>query len=155
MSNVDSKPVVQAEMLIRRPVSEVFRAFVDPEVTTQFWFTKSSGMLEAGKQIRWDWEMYGVFDLITVQALEPDRRILIESSDGTITEWIFASRSADQTFVTIIHSGYEGTDAEIMRQAVDSMGGYTMVLCGLKALLEHNVKLNLVADKAPDAHVSR
>jgi hypothetical protein len=33
------------------------------------------------------------------------------------------------------------------------MGGYTMVLCGLKALLEHNVILNLVADKAPDHHV--
>lgn len=30
-----------------------------------------------------------------------------------------------------------------------------MVLCGLKALLEHNIVLNLVADKAPDAHVNR
>lgn len=30
-----------------------------------------------------------------------------------------------------------------------------MVLCALKALLEHNVVLNVVADKAPDAHVKR
>ncbi len=30
-----------------------------------------------------------------------------------------------------------------------------MVFCGLKALLEHNIALNLVADKAPDAHVNR
>ena len=54
--------VVKAEMLIRRPVAEVFEAFVDPAVTTKFWFTKSSGRLEAGKRVRWDWEMYGVGD---------------------------------------------------------------------------------------------
>ena len=35
--------VAKAEMLIRKPVAEVFEAFVDPAITTQFWFTKSSG----------------------------------------------------------------------------------------------------------------
>ena len=32
------------------------------------------------------------------------------------------------------------------------MGGFTMVLAGLKALLEHDHALNLVADHHPDAH---
>jgi len=32
------------------------------------------------------------------------------------------------------------------------MGGFTLVLAGLKALLEHDVELNLVADHYPDAH---
>jgi hypothetical protein len=32
-------------MLIRRPVEEVFNAFVDPTVTTRFWFSRSSGQL--------------------------------------------------------------------------------------------------------------
>jgi uncharacterized protein YndB with AHSA1/START domain len=40
-------PVAKAEMLIRKPSAEVFEAFVNPEVTTKFWFTKSSGRLEA------------------------------------------------------------------------------------------------------------
>ena len=31
-------PVARATMLIRRPVEEVFNAFVDPTVTTRFWF---------------------------------------------------------------------------------------------------------------------
>jgi uncharacterized protein YndB with AHSA1/START domain len=52
-------PVAKAQMLIRRPVATVFDAFVDPAVTTKFWFTKSSGRLEPGKDLRWDWEMYG------------------------------------------------------------------------------------------------
>jgi hypothetical protein len=29
-----------------------------------------------------------------------------------------------------------------------------MVLSGLKAYLEHNIQLNLVSDKAPDANVN-
>ncbi|MBC7990984.1 MAG: polyketide cyclase, partial [Luteimonas sp.] len=27
-------------MLIRRPVAEVFEAFVDPAITSRFWFTR-------------------------------------------------------------------------------------------------------------------
>ena len=34
-------PIAKAEMLIRKPVAEVFEAFINPEITTKFWFTKS------------------------------------------------------------------------------------------------------------------
>jgi hypothetical protein len=30
------------------------------------------------------------------------------------------------------------------------MGGFTLVLAGLKALLEHNIRSNLVADRFPE-----
>ncbi|WP_159881921.1 SRPBCC family protein [Paenibacillus puerhi] len=155
MSNLNHAPVVKAEMLIRRPVEEVFEAFIDPDITTKFWFTKSSGRLEEGKTVRWDWEMYGVGDDIFVQSIVADRLIRIESSDGTQVEWSFASRGPRETFVTIANWGFTGEREDIVNQAIDSMGGYTMVLCGLKALLEHHIVLNLVADKAPDAHVNR
>ena len=38
-------PVVTATMLIRRPAAEVYAAFVDPAVTTRFWFSRASGPL--------------------------------------------------------------------------------------------------------------
>jgi len=155
MTTLHQTPVVKAEMLIRKPVTDVFEAFIDPEITTKFWFTKSSGRLESGKTIRWDWEMYGVGDDLLVKAIEPNQRIAIEWSDNTETEWTFTSRTDDETFVTIMNSGFTGTGDDIVNRAIDSMGGYTMVLCGLKALLEHNIILNLVSDKAPDAHVKR
>ena len=71
-------PVVRTGMLIRRPVEEVFEAFADPAVTTRFWFTRGSGRLEAGKQVQWDWEMYGISVPVDVRAVEPGRRIRIE-----------------------------------------------------------------------------
>jgi hypothetical protein len=42
-------PIAKTGMLIRRPAADVFEAFVNPDITTKFWFTKSSGRLEAGK----------------------------------------------------------------------------------------------------------
>ena len=85
----------KAEMLIRKPVGQVFQAFVDPAITSKFWFTKGSGRLEAGKEIRWDWEMYGVSIPVRVQAIEKNKRILIEwpgYGKPTIVEWTFTPR---------------------------------------------------------------
>src|SRR5579871_2928990 len=42
-------PFARAEMLIRRPVAEVFEAFINPEITTKSWFTHSSGKKERSK----------------------------------------------------------------------------------------------------------
>lgn len=155
MTTLSHIPVVKAGMLIRKPVEEVFEAFANPAITTKFWFTKSSGRLEAGRRVKWDWEMYGVSDDVYVKEFEENKRIRIEWSDSTETEWIFTPRADNETFVAITSSGYTGNGDEIVTRAVDDMGGYTMVLCGLKALLEHNIVLNLVADKAPDANVDR
>ena len=140
--------VVNAQMLIRRPVEAVFEAFVDPAITTKFWFTKSSGKLALGKRIRWDWEMYGVGDDLTVKALEENRRILIEfESDKTSVEWTFESANGDCTVVKIRNWGFLPENGDVVGQAIDSKGGYSMVLAGLKAWLEHGVELNLVGDQ--------
>ena len=144
-------PTVTAQMLIRRPVAEVFEAFIDPEITTKFWFTQSSGRLEVGKEIRWYWEMFGVGGEINVKAIEQDRRILIEWDDPRCpVEWQFEPRGDQATLVKISNWGFHGDDNELMAQAIDSKGGFTMVLAGLKAWLEHGVVLNLVRDQFPD-----
>ncbi len=153
MATLNHVPVVKAEMLIRRPVEEVFEAFIDPAITSRFWFTKGSGKLETGKRIQWDWEMYGASADVDVLEIEENKRILIEF--GTTVEWIFTSRAENETFVTITNTGFQGDGDDIVRQAIDSTEGFTIVLCGLKAFLEHGIVLNLVADKAPDAHVKR
>ncbi|MEQ2527766.1 SRPBCC family protein [Bacillaceae bacterium CLA-AA-H227] len=152
MTTMEEVSISKVEMLIRKPVEEVFEAFIDPSITTKFWFTKSSGRLEEGKRIRWDWEMYGVSAKLDVKEVEQNKRILIKFDDDTTVEWIFTPRS-EGTFVTIINAGFKGSPEEIVNQVIDSTGGYTIVLCGLKALLEHNIILNLVSDKFPDAHV--
>ncbi|MEW5961825.1 MAG: SRPBCC family protein, partial [Chloroflexota bacterium] len=143
-------PVAKAEMLIRKPVAEVFEAFIDPVITARFWFTKGSGRLEPGKQVQWEWEMYNVSAQVEVKAVEPNKRILIEwpgYSGLSTVEWLFTPLTDDTTFVSITEAGFRGDGDEVVKQALDSTGGFTLVLAGLKALLEHNIILNLVADR--------
>lgn len=146
-------PVAKTEMLIRRPVGEVFEAFVDPAITSKFWFSRGSRRLEPGVVVRWDWEMFGVSDEITVKTLEQDKRIVIEWSGRhgpTTVEWRFDARPDGTTFVTITNDGFGGSADEVVDEALDSTGGFTIVLAGLKAYLEHGIRLNLVPDKYPD-----
>ena len=143
----------KTEMLIRRPVQEVFEAFIDPAVTSRFWFTHSSGRLEAGQQVRWDWEMYGFSVDVGVKAIDENRRIVIEWSAAgapTTVEWTFTPRPDGTTFVTITNTGFSGDQDEVARLAIAATEGFTFVLAALKALLEHDVVLNVVRDRFPD-----
>lgn len=149
----DQRPIAKAEMLIRKPVAEVFEAFVDPAITSQFWFTKSSGRLAPGARVRWEWEMYHVSDDVTVRAFEPNRRICIEwGSEGdtpTTAEWRFTPLAGETTFISITNTGFIGDAAQIVEHVIASTEGFALVLAGLKAWLEHGLRLNLVADRFP------
>ena len=145
-------PASNTGMLIRRPVAEVFAAFVDPVVTTKFWFTQGSGRLETGTQVQWTWEMYDVSIPVTASVVEPNRRILIEwpgYGGQTAVEWVFAAQPDGMTFVTISESGFTGDGDAVLKQVASSTEGFSLVLAGAKAWLEHGIQLNLVADRFP------
>jgi uncharacterized protein YndB with AHSA1/START domain len=149
-------PVATAQMLIRKPVAQVFEALVNPAITSHFWFSKSSGPLEVGKQVGWDWEMYGHHTIVDVKAIEDNRRILIEwngPEDPSLVEWTFEAKSKDRTFVTVKNWGFTGEPNKVVSEAINSTGGFSFLLAALKAFLEHGIELNLVVDHDPDSLV--
>jgi len=145
-------PITKTGMLIRKPVADVFEALVNPDITTKFWFTKSSGRLQAGRHVQWDWEMYGISIPVTPKAIEPNKRIVIEwpgYGGRTTVEWLFAPQQDGTTFVSVTEAGFTGDGDELVKQVTDSTQGFSLVLAGLKALLEHDIRLNLVPDRYP------
>ena len=139
-----SEPIARTSMLIRRPVADVFEAFVDPVITAHFWFTRGSKRLVAGEVVTWSWDMYGVSFDVSVEIVETNRRIRV--AWPAPVEWDFVARADGTTYVTITASGFSGTENEKVAQAIDSMGGFSFALAGCKAWLEHGIELNLVAD---------
>lgn len=146
---MESKIFVEAQMLIRKPIQEVFEAFIDPEITINFWFTKSTGKLEEGKTITWEWEMYGAKSEVKVLQIIPNQLIK--------TEWGLFSNNVDYEFkemekgtLVIIKSyGYSEKGDELLSVINDNTGGFTTVLDGCKAYLEHGINLRLIEDKFP------
>lgn len=148
-----TKIEANAAMLIRRPVHEVFEAFADPTVTARFWFTKGSARLEPGARVRWTWEMYGFSTDVLVKAIEPDARILIDwdtAQTPTEVEWRFEDRDGD-CWVTVVNRGFSGDD--VVATALDSTGGFNLVLAGAKIWLEHGIEPGFVVDRHPDMRV--
>ncbi len=143
-------PVVEAQMKIRKPVSEVFNAFIDPEITTNFWFTKSSGKLEEGKTVIWEWEMYGISIPVLTKEIKANQLISTEWGDpATTVDYEFQSLSDGSTYLVIRNYGFNMQGDELIETIKDSTGGFTTVIDGLKAWLEHGIRLNLIADKFP------
>ncbi len=143
---------VEVAMGIRRPPSDVLSALVDPAQTTRFWFTKSSGRVEAGARLRWDWEMYGASADVSVRDVQPDKIVFdwgaadgpTRTVDVRLRPW-----GTDGTYVTVVESGFAGDVTETMSWLADSTGGFTQLLAAMKAYLEHDITLTLVLDQHP------
>jgi uncharacterized protein YndB with AHSA1/START domain len=142
------EPVARVSMLVRRPVAEVFNAFVEPALLERFWLSKASGPLQTGKSVRWDFMVEGASADAYVKELSTNERIFIEWSDGTTVSFKFTPHRADATVVGIENAGFNGDADEVIQTAIESTQGFTIVLCDLKTLLEQGRSMNLVRDKA-------
>jgi uncharacterized protein YndB with AHSA1/START domain len=146
----NNMPTVETQMLIRKPISIVFQAFIDPAITTKFWFTKSSGQLEVGKTVTWEWEMYNVSCGVQVKEIIPNKKITIEWDDPTTTvDFEFTALTDNSTYVVIKNYGFSQTGDDLIEIIKNNTGGFTTVLDGLKAYLEFGIELNLIKDKFP------
>jgi len=152
MTDPQAKVYVEAQMMIRKPASVVFEAFINPEITRHFWFTKGSAPLEIGKTVVWEWEMYGVSTPVLVKEIIPDQQIVINWGEpATLVVFSFQSLSEATTYVIISQYGLQGSGDALLAQVKEFTGGFTTVLDGLKAYLEHGINLHLMADKFPKA----
>src|SRR5512145_2887225 len=73
--------VAKAEMLIRRPVTEVFKAFVRPDTITKFWLESTTGPLAKAARVKWVFMVPGATETVTVTAFQEQQRIGFEWSD--------------------------------------------------------------------------
>lgn len=141
---------VEAQMMIRKPVEVVFKAFIDPNITTKYWFTKSSGLLKKGETVTWEWEMYGAVAEVLTKDIVPNKLIATQwGNPATQVDYEFTSLTPQNTYVTIKNYGFTETGEELHKTLMNNTGGFTTVLDGLKAYLEHGIQLNLIADKFP------
>lgn len=141
---------VTNQMLIRKPVAEVFKAISDPEITSKFWFSRGTASLQKGQEVTWYWDMYGVSANVKVKEIVPNEKILIEWGDpANSVEFTFIPISEDKTYVMVKNFDFQEDGDQLIEQLKDSMGGFTFLLASMKAWLEHGIQLNLVADKYP------
>lgn len=146
MNNV----VIEIQMLIRKPVAEVFNAFIDPEITRKFWFTSSTGHLMENKNVDWYWEKYEVTTSVFVEQLINNQLIQIMWGEPKSTvDFIFEKISENETFLKIRNYGIPLEGSELIAFVIKQSNDFTTLLDGAKAYLEYGAQLNLVNDRLP------
>jgi uncharacterized protein YndB with AHSA1/START domain len=96
--------------------------------------------------------MYGVSADVSVESIDLNERIVMQwpgQTGNTTVTWTFTPYERDATFVGVTETGFAGNSHELVRQVADSTQGFSLVLAGAKALLEHGIRLNLVPDRYP------
>lgn len=157
--NTENHLIVHVQMLIRKPVEEVFEAMVNPEITSRFWFTKSSGRVEPSQTLEWEWGQFGVKDIVDIKEVKTNELISLEWKLGelkTLVEMVFEPYSETSTLVKVRESGFWEIDPvkdenfeEKIKLMLGQKGGWNLVLSNMKAWLEHEINLNLIADHNP------
>ncbi|CAA7196630.1 SRPBCC family protein [Chryseobacterium potabilaquae] len=146
---MSSEIYVEAQMLIRASIEDVFEAFINPDLTVNFWFTKSTGRLEEGETITWEWEMYDARSEVKVLQIVPNSLIKTEWGDPSSRVDYEFKKMKEGTLVIIKSYGFSQTGEDLLKIINDNTGGFTTVLDGCKAYLEHGINLNLIKDKFP------
>ncbi|NJN45082.1 MAG: polyketide cyclase, partial [Anaerolineae bacterium] len=136
-----------------KPPLETFKAFIEAEAMSKFWFTRRDDGLKEGETVTWflgtSEDAYS-FE-VRVTEISPPNRLVIEWENGgayTQVTWSFEETEQGDTILTIEESGFTGSRDEIFERALDSTGGFNQVIVAAKALIEHGLEMNVVADHA-------
>jgi uncharacterized protein YndB with AHSA1/START domain len=136
----------KAEMLVRRPIAEVFHAFVDPSTLTRFRLDGASGPLAKDARVQWRFMVPGAVETTMVTAFDEPRRIAFDWSDGIHVQLDFEDLGDGSTRAAVEVSGFTGDQA--IDGVVGATEGFAIVLCDLKTMLETGRSAGLVKDRA-------
>ena len=137
---------VEASMLIRRAPAEVFGAFVNPMMLRKFWLADATGPLAPGARVKWLFMVPGAEVDVVVRRFEAPHHLTFDWSGGMHVEMHFELIDGEATSVAVAVSGFAGEG--MLEQAVNTIEGFSIVLCDLKTLLETGTSAGLVRDKA-------
>jgi uncharacterized protein YndB with AHSA1/START domain len=135
---------IKTALKILKPVNEVFEAIVNPAKMTNYFISKSSGRMEEGKTLTWQFPEMDMEFPIRVAKIEKDKYISYfwNDMDGTelLVEMTLTPKENNSTFVTITEKGRNNDDAGINWLRRNTEGWANFLAC-LKAYLEYGINL--------------
>jgi uncharacterized protein YndB with AHSA1/START domain len=134
---------VKAAIQIIKPVSDVFEAIVDPDKMSNYFIAKSSGRMEEGKEVSWQWPEFEQKSPIRVGKIEKDKYISFYwGMDGTelFVEMTLSHIEDNATLIRISEKSMPNDEAGIKWLTGNTEGWANFLAC-LKAYLEYGINL--------------
>ena len=134
---------IKAALQIRKPVNEVFEAIVDPIKMSNYFISKSSGRMEAGRQIKWQFPEFDMEFPIRIGKIESNKYVSFYwDMDGIelLVEMTLTPKENNSTVVTITEKSRNNDEAGI-KWLMGNTEGWANFLACLKAYLEYGINL--------------
>jgi uncharacterized protein YndB with AHSA1/START domain len=134
---------IEVALQILKPVNEVFDAIVDPDKMSKYFISKSSGRMEEGKQVMWQFPEFDLEFPVRVGKIEINKYISYYwDTDGIelFVEMTLKTSDNYSTIVTITEEQRDNDEAGIKWLKGNTAGWANFLAC-LKAYLEYGINL--------------
>jgi uncharacterized protein YndB with AHSA1/START domain len=134
---------IKTAIQILKPANEVFEAIVDPIKMSNYFISKSSGRMENGKQIMWQFPEFDTeFPIRVGEIVKYEYISYYWNVEGTelLVEMTLTPRNEGSTLVTI-SEGSRANDEEGIKWLKSNTAGWANFLACLKAFLEYGINL--------------
>ncbi len=134
---------IKAAIQIQKPCHEVFEAIVDPSKMSNYFISKGSGRMEAGKQIHWKFPEFDMEFPIKVGKIVQDQYIsYVWEADSLelLVEITLSIADQEDTLVTVTEKSRANDESGIDWLKGNSEGWANFLAC-LKAWLEYGINL--------------
>jgi uncharacterized protein YndB with AHSA1/START domain len=134
---------IETSLQILKPVDEVFDAIIDPRKMSNYFISKSSGKMEEGRQIMWQFPEFDSEFPIRIGKIEKDKYISYYwEMDGLelLVEMTLIPKNSNSTLVTITEKSRKNDEAGIKWLKGNTAGWANFLAC-LKAYLEYGINL--------------
>lgn len=139
----NEKLEIKAALKVLKPIHEVFESIIDPVKMSNYFISKSTGRMEEGKTVTWQFPEFDMEFPVRVRTIEADRSISFSwvSPDGfeTLVE-ISLKQMDDGTSVAITEKSRDN-DEEGLKWLRGNTEGWANFLACLKAYLEYGINL--------------
>jgi uncharacterized protein YndB with AHSA1/START domain len=134
---------IKAALQIQKPANDVFQAIIDPKKMSCYFISKSSGRMEEGKIIKWEFPEFSMEFPVRVGKIEHDKYISFYWDMDNIellVEITLEPKNPGSTVVTITEKSRKNDEAGI-RWLKGNTEGWANFLACLKAYLEYGINL--------------
>lgn len=134
---------IEVAMQIQKPIHEVFESIVNPKKMVNYFISKSTGIMEEGKELIWKFPEFDFDCPIRVGKIEKDRFIsyywMIDDIE-LLVEMTLTEKENNSTLVSITEKSMENDEKGLKWLSGNSFGWSNFLSC-LKAYVEYGINL--------------
>ena len=135
---------IKAAIEIQKPAAVVFEAITDPAQMSRYFISRSTGIMEEGKQLVWNFPEFDIDVPVRVGKLIQNQYLSFywagDDQKELLVEISLSSRENGSTVVTVTEKGMNNDEAGINWLKGNTEGWANFLAC-LKAYLEYGINL--------------